>query len=413
MAIIGQGVQAGLGRIDYSPYMQGAVSGAQSIAQGLASLGQNVAKGIEAYTLKQEKKKQEAAATDMVAGIFKANPFLAKSFNLPTDQNGEFDKGALKEFIKVSGGPGQAVQLASGLEQMSRAQQAQEDQRKAAQVAAYLQQGGGNLPSPVNRGAFTSEQLGAGRLAYLQQAQAEANLGRTRAETAALGVPKAPTGAEADVQALVSEFSAVNGRPPNATEYRMMRQSVNAERRPSNVTNIGSGFAGQLFTDLNKKKSDLFALREVLANYDTAIDEVSKNGLFAGPGGELKFQGARALQSFGIDAYKTEAEAYQAAGSALANSTLSMARMLPGAFTENELIFLNDVVRGRERVPSLAALKQLRARFESRLQRQQKILDSEVKAFGEGAKDDPNIAIGYRILTAKPSADMPSLPPNF
>jgi hypothetical protein len=61
----------------------------------------------------------------------------------------------------------------------------------------------------------------------------------------------------------------------------------------------------------------------------------------------------------------------------------------------------------------LAALKQLRARFESRLQRQQKILDSEVTAFGEGAKDDPNIAIGYRILTAKPSADMPSLPPNF
>lgn len=420
MFTFGSQINPSLGRSDFSAILQGGQARAQGIArageiqgQSLAQLGQTVAQGIQTYAQNQEKKKQEAAATDMVAGIFKANPFLAKSFNLPTDQNGEFDKGALKEFIKVSGGPGQAVQLAQGLDQMNRAQQAQEDQRKAAQVAAYLQQGGGNLPSPVNRGAFTAEQLGAGRLAYLQQAQAEANLGRTRAETAALGVPKAPTGAEADVQALVNEFSAVNGRPPNATEYRMMRQSVNAERKPSNVTNIGSGFAGQLFTDLNKKKSDLFALREVLANYDTAIDEVSKNGLFAGPGGELKFQGARALQSFGIDAYKTEAEAYQAAGSALANSTLSMARMLPGAFTENELIFLNDVVRGRERVPSLAALKQLRARFESRLQRQQKILDSEVKAFGEGAKDDPNIAIGYRILTAKPSADMPSLPPNF
>ena len=420
MFTFGSQINPSLGRSDFSAILQGGQARAQGIArageiqgQSLAQLGQTVAQGIQTYAQNQEKKKQEAAATDMVAGIFKANPFLAKSFNLPTDQNGEFDKGALKEFIKVSGGPGQAVQLAQGLDQMNRAQQAQEDQRKAAQVAAYLQQGGGNLPSPVNRGAFTAEQLGAGRLAYLQQAQAEANLGRTRAETAALGVPKAPTGAEADVQALVNECSAVNGRPPNATEYRMMRQSVNAERKPSNVTNIGSGFAGQLFTDLNKKKSDLFALREVLANYDTAIDEVSKNGLFAGPGGELKFQGARALQSFGIDAYKTEAEAYQAAGSALANSTLSMARMLPGAFTENELIFLNDVVRGRERVPSLAALKQLRARFESRLQRQQKILDSEVKAFGEGAKDDPNIAIGYRILTAKPSADMPSLPPDF
>jgi hypothetical protein len=420
MFTFGSQVNPSLLRQDFSPILQAAQAQAQATqqaaairAQSLSQLGQTVAQGIQTYAQNQEKKKQEAAATNMVAGIFKTNPFLAKGFGLPTDQNGEFDKGALKEFIKVSGGPGQAVQLASGLDQMSRAQQAEEDRRKAAQVASYLQQGGGNLPSVVNPSTFTQEQLNAGRLAYTQLAQAEANLGKTRAETTAFGIPKAPTGAEADVQALVSEFSAVNGRQPNATEYRMMRQSVNAERKPSNVTNIGSGFAGQLFTDLNKKKSDLFALREVLANYDTAIDEVSKNGLFAGPGGELKFQGARALQSFGIDAYKTEAEAYQAAGSALANSTLSMARMLPGAFTENELIFLNDVVRGRERVPSLAALKQLRARFESRLQRQQKILDSEVTAFGEGAKDDPNIAIGYRILTAKPSADMPSLPPNF
>jgi hypothetical protein len=433
-------------RQDFSPILQAAQAQAQATqqaaairAQSLSQLGQTVAQGIQTYAQNQEKKKQEAAATNMVAGIFKANPFLAKSFNLPTDQKGEFDKGALKEFIKVSGGPGQAVQLASGLEQMTRARQQQEKElADRARLDQFLTQtpagaaisGGTSFENlPTGTAAFLPRQFGnaqellvAGQRAgipvsqLLPVATGMASLGKTEAEAAALRAPKpekAPTGAEADVQALVSEFSAVNGRPPNATEYRMMRQSVNAERKPSNVTNIGSGFAGQLFTDLNKKKSDLFALREVLANYDTAIDEVSKNGLFAGHGGELKFQGARALQSFGIDAYKTEAEAYQAAGSALANSTLSMARMLPGAFTENELIFLNDVVRGRERVPSLAALKQLRARFESRLQRQQKILDSEVTAFGEGAKDDPNIAIGYRILTAKPSADMPSLPPNF
>jgi hypothetical protein len=129
MAIIGQGVQAGLGRIDYSPYMQGAVAGAQGIAQGLASLGQNVAKGFEQYALKQEKKKQEESATNTVANIFKASPFLAKSLNIPQDQNGEFDKGALKDFIKVYG-PGQAVQVASALDQMTRARQQQEQEAK-------------------------------------------------------------------------------------------------------------------------------------------------------------------------------------------------------------------------------------------------------------------------------------------
>ena len=438
MAIIGQGVQAGLGRIDYSPYMQGAVSGAQSIAQGLASLGQNVAKGIEAYTLKQEKKKQEAAATDMVAGIFKANPFLAKSFNLPTDQNGEFDKGALKEFIKVSGGPGQAVQLASGLDQMNRARQQQEKElADRARLEQFLTQtpagaaiaGGARFESlPVGAEAFLPRQFGnaqellvAGQRAgipitqLLPVATGMASLGKTEAEAAALRTPKpekAPTGTEALYQSRRQAFIEKNNRTPTAVEDAEIRQGSIEAGRAQSTTNIGTGFAGQLFTDLNKKKSDIFALREVLANYDTAIDEVSKGGI-SGPGGEIKFQGARALQAFGINAFKSEAEAYQAAGSALAASALSMARMLPGSFTEKELVFLNNVVSGAEKVPSLDALKQLRSRFASRLERQEKVFESEVNAFGEASKEDPNIKIGFRILSAKPSASMPSLPPNF
>jgi len=55
MAIIGQGVQAGLGRIDYSPYMQGAVAGAQSMAQGIAGLGKGIGKGVEDYFQNKEK----------------------------------------------------------------------------------------------------------------------------------------------------------------------------------------------------------------------------------------------------------------------------------------------------------------------------------------------------------------------
>ncbi len=143
MFTFGSQINPALGRQDFSAILQAGQAQAQATqqaaairAQSLAQLGQTVAQGIQTYSQNQEKKKQEAAATDMVAGIFKANPFLAKSFNLPTDQNGEFDKGALKEFIKVSGGPGQAVQLAQGLDQMNRAQQAEEDRRKAAQVAA-------------------------------------------------------------------------------------------------------------------------------------------------------------------------------------------------------------------------------------------------------------------------------------
>jgi hypothetical protein len=223
---------------------------------------------------------------------------------------------------------------------------------------------------------------------------------------------KPATGTEALYQSRRQAFIEKSGRAPTAAEDAEIRQGSIEAGRAQSTTNIGTGFAGQLFTDLNKKKSDIFALREVLANYDTAIDEVSKGGI-SGPGGEIKFQGARALQAFGINAFKSEAEAYQAAGSALAASALSMARMLPGSFTEKELVFLNNVVSGAEKVPSLDALKQLRSRFASRLERQEKVFESEVNAFGEASKEDPNIKIGFRILSAKPSAEMPSLPPNF
>ena len=49
MAIIGQGVQAGLGRVDYTPYLQGAIAGAQGIAQGIAGVGKSAADAIQEY----------------------------------------------------------------------------------------------------------------------------------------------------------------------------------------------------------------------------------------------------------------------------------------------------------------------------------------------------------------------------
>jgi len=137
MFTFGSQINPALGRQDFSAILQGGQARAQGIArageiqgQALAQLGSTVAKGIETYTQKQEQKKQEAAATDFVAGIFKKNPELAKGYPMPTDANGELDKGALKEFIKLSGGPGQAVQLASGLEQTNRARQQQEQEDK-------------------------------------------------------------------------------------------------------------------------------------------------------------------------------------------------------------------------------------------------------------------------------------------
>jgi len=424
MFTFGSQINPALGRQDFSAILQGGQARAQGIAQAgaiqgqmLAQLGQTVAQGIQAYAQRQETKKQEAAATDMVAGIFKANPFLAKGFNLPTDQNGEFDKGALKEFIKVSGGPGQAVQLASGLEQMSRAQQAQEDQRKAAQVAAYLQQGGGNLPSPINRGAFTAEQLGAGRLAYLQQAQAEANLGKTQAEAAALRVPKpekAPTGTEALYQSLrQAAVEANNGKPLTAAQDAKIRQNAIEAGRAQSTTNVGPGLTTTIYSDLAKEKGDIFALREAVANYDAALNEITGSKAFSGPAGAIKYAGARALQVVGSDAFKTEADAYQAAASALASSVLAIARQLPGASSDRDVIFLQRVASGDERVPSADVLKKIKARVEAKVARLESSFQNKIQAFGEASKGDSNAEFAFKVLSAKPRTQVPSLPANF
>jgi hypothetical protein len=70
MAIIGQGVQAGLGRIDYSPYLQGAAAGAQGIAQGVAQFGQSVSIGIQNYLKKEQDKKLTAEGVAFIKSQF-------------------------------------------------------------------------------------------------------------------------------------------------------------------------------------------------------------------------------------------------------------------------------------------------------------------------------------------------------
>jgi hypothetical protein len=177
MAIIGQGVQAGLGRIDYSPYLQGAAAGAQGIAQGIAQFGQSVGTGIQNYLKKEEEKKREQEGIEFIKNQFPG-----------------IDDKAAKAGLNAAGGPAAFVKFQSEQNALREAAAARnaalEEQRKAAQFAAFLQQGGGNLPSPVSSAAFTPEQQMAGRAAYTQQARQQAELAKTLAEADALRAPK-------------------------------------------------------------------------------------------------------------------------------------------------------------------------------------------------------------------------------
>jgi hypothetical protein len=317
MFTFGSQINPSLGRSDFSAILQGGQARAQGIArageiqgQSLAQLGAIAAKGIETYVQKQEQKKQQTAATDFVANVFKANPFLAKGLNLPVDQNGEIDKGALKEFVNVLGSPGQAIQVASGLDQMSRAQQAEEDRRKAAQVAAYLQQGGGNLPSPVNRNAFTAEQLGAGRLAYTQLAQAEANLGKTQAEAAAIraGKPdKEATGAEKVYQLNLAAWEKKNG-PADETQRAKLAVEALRASQPAQMSVDEQVNAARLTARAKAEEEGMATLKssiydsvpkwtEVKDQNRIARELVASGAAVSGPGAKVKLNMMKAVNA--------------------------------------------------------------------------------------------------------------------
>ena len=60
MASFGDGVNASLGAINYAPYMQGAVAGAQSMGQGMAGGMQAIGQGIQKYIKEQDENKMMA-----------------------------------------------------------------------------------------------------------------------------------------------------------------------------------------------------------------------------------------------------------------------------------------------------------------------------------------------------------------
>jgi hypothetical protein len=291
MAIIGQGVQAGLGRIDYSPYLQGAAAGAQGIAQGIASFGQSVGSGIQNYLKKEEEKKREQEGIEFIKNQFPG-----------------IDDKAAKAGLNAAGGPAAFVKFQSEQNAMREAAAARnaamEDQRKAAQVAAYLQQGGGNLPSPVNRGAFTAEQLGAGRLAYTQLAQAEANLGKTRAETTALGIPKAPARLTPTQQYIDSGLRAYRlkyGAEPSAEEeQKIVSEAMEKGRAQTTIKTGDEVLTRSVFDTLKGGYDTAVAAQRALPAYAEARKLLAEGNVITGAGAEPRLALAKGLALFGI-----------------------------------------------------------------------------------------------------------------
>lgn len=185
MAVFGSTINPALGRVDYSPLAQGIAQGGMLSAQGIVNLGQGLAQGIQTYVQKQEQKKEEEQATTAIGRILKSNPGLATQLNVPIDEAGDFDKGALKAAIKGAGGPANALKLAATLEELGVQRQARQQQADAARFAGMFDNQSQML-SPLRSDAlaqFSPEARALGQQMVTQRARQQAELLQTRAAT--------------------------------------------------------------------------------------------------------------------------------------------------------------------------------------------------------------------------------------
>jgi hypothetical protein len=175
----GSQVNAALGRTDFTPFLQGAMQGAQAqgragelIGQGLAGLGQQVATGVEKYYKKQEEKQLNEQATETVSRILQTNPAFGAQVGLKPDASGNIDRKAIGAVVKSLGGAANTIQFANTLNEFTR-KQAEDTQ--AAQYASAVTNAGGRPFSMVNQVSPTAQFRGA---------EMAAGLAKTKSETA-------------------------------------------------------------------------------------------------------------------------------------------------------------------------------------------------------------------------------------
>jgi hypothetical protein len=309
MAVFGQGINPALGRIDYSPYAQGAAMGAQGIAQGIAALGQGAAQGVQNYLKRKEEKQQEEAAISSIGGILKRNPELASQLNLQADAAGNFDQGALKAAIKGAGGPANTLKLASTLEELGVQRQARQQQADAARYAQMFDNQG-QMFSPLRSDAgaqFSPEARAMGQQMVTQRAQALANLERTRAQTLKDLAPAAAdlTAAQRDTEAIIrSEIQSGTLSPTDANAIARRRSELILKFSGPATTTIKTGddvseklVAERLFAD----RDMAMAAQRALPAYDEAEKILKSNKAYTGTFAEAKLGIAKALAPFGIN----------------------------------------------------------------------------------------------------------------
>ena len=413
----GSQIRPELSAVNYTPYLQATGQAAQMQAQGITSAVGGALKGFESIVQQQKENKQLEAEVKSAERLGNSlQSFLKDVSPEAQTQFGQMIAGvsdpnlSLRERASNAKGIGSALTNIISLAELGKKAQ---DEKATAEYAGMLRAGGGKIPSPVSnevRAKFTPAQELSGEERYLRAEKQRVDIDEIRAKAKALGVPK-PQDLSFQEQAVQQELAALEsklGRKATPQEQAETYAKVAQQSRSTSTVNVGATAAGKIYDDLRLNQNNIRSLREVISNYGEAIDEISKPGAFSGPTGAFKYAGSKVLQLFGNNAFKSQADAYQIAGSSLASAVLSIAKQLPGAASDRDVVFLERVAKGVEQVPDAEVLRGIRKRVESKLARSQTAFKRELNAFKAASKEDSTAQLYYNVLSASEEPDTTS-----
>ena len=275
MAALGSGINAGLGRIDYSPIARGGEAAARGImgaantrAQGVMAIGQGLAQGIQTFQKKKEEKELMEQASIGIEGFLVNNPQLAQSMGAKISPDGDIDNGMIKSIVTTYGGPKAAMQAIGQMSQQLKiaGMEQQKIEMERNKIRAQIEQAG--------RGFGLQEQGIVLQARGLDQnaSQFDRRLAQDQSQfDQTMDVTKRT--ADANIENTKAQTQSLTGQQMRAPEgYRWTPDGSQLEPIPGGPVDVQNRTKEEQAEEANMLQ--VYKLNESIANTDSVIGEI-------------------------------------------------------------------------------------------------------------------------------------------
>jgi hypothetical protein len=321
MAAFGTGINAALGRIDYTPYLQGASQGSAAIGRGIESLGQGVAGAIKEYSQNKEMRdlltqnnETQAQKALAISQAFQNNPQLFGNVQPISDKTLQ----DLKTMPNMS--MGKLKNLNAELNAaITKYEPVIAKKAESDRISQQLLQASGS-PGGISYEALINAGVSPEQAANIENTRAQTKL--YQAQAGAAGQPKSEKLTDRDeyFNALVQEQESKEpGSTKNPAVLAQIRVKAYSPSQGQNITvNQGEDILNRAFTDLSGRlTSDVTPALSAIPSIDAMEELLSKTddrGIITGTFAPAELAAKAALNRAGISNFKDVASTQEYLG---------------------------------------------------------------------------------------------------